>query len=107
MTGTQLLVSIVKSWRINLKPEYRGFRCADCQKYIRGAWHHQLDSEGYKVEVHFCKSCQEKPGLSKTKFKSFTCDICKRNMFKSFHVWTKKGKILIESHYCKKCYESK
>lgn len=97
------LLSIVKTWKVNPKPEYRGFRCADCQKYIRKAWHHFLDYGGYKVPVHFCNACQKKLGSKEPKFKSFTCDKCKKNIFKAFHIWMKKGNILVENHYCKKC----
>jgi type II secretory ATPase GspE/PulE/Tfp pilus assembly ATPase PilB-like protein len=28
------LLRIVQSWNINKGPEYRGFRCANCQRYI-------------------------------------------------------------------------
>lgn len=50
-------LKIVKTWKIKLTPEYRGFRCGKCQKPIRKAWHVWLDKGRYKLEVHFCKKC--------------------------------------------------
>ena len=51
------LVKTVQSWNIKLGAEYRGFRCAHCQKYMHKAWHIWLDDKGYKCEVHLCKNC--------------------------------------------------
>jgi hypothetical protein len=51
------LLIIVKSWNINPNPEYRGFRCASCQRKMHKAWHVWLNSDGYKLEVHFCRKC--------------------------------------------------
>jgi len=36
------LLRIVQTWNLNPKPEYRGFRCANCQRYIHRSWHHWL-----------------------------------------------------------------
>jgi len=54
------ILKIVKSWKINPVPEYRGFRCAKCQRFMRKAWHVWLNHKGYKLEVHFCKECFKK-----------------------------------------------
>lgn len=105
MDNSKTLLKIVKTWNIKLQPEYRGFRCANCQRYIHKAWHHYLDYGGYKTPVHFCNKCQKKSKLNKGTLKSFTCDQCGKNMFKAFHIWNKKGQIMIEAHYCKKCFE--
>jgi len=55
----ETLLKIVRTWNLKPKPEYRGFRCANCQKYMRKAWHHWLAKGGYKTPVHFCHVCQE------------------------------------------------
>ena len=52
---------------MNPKPEYRGFRCANCQKYMRKAWHHWLFKGGYKTPVHFCIRCEKDFKLNKIK----------------------------------------
>jgi beta-phosphoglucomutase-like phosphatase (HAD superfamily)/RNase P subunit RPR2 len=56
----EILLKIVKTWDLKPKPEYRGFRCANCQKHMRKAWHYWLARGGYKTPVHFCHACQEK-----------------------------------------------
>jgi len=63
----KILLRIVKTWDIQEKPEYREFRCANCQRYIFKAWHYYLDEGGYKTPVHFCKKCGDKLGLNKIK----------------------------------------
>lgn len=99
------LLKIIKTWNIKLKPEYRGFRCADCQRHMHKAWHHYLNSGGFKTPVHFCSKCQKKFGSNDGNYQIFVCDKCGRNMFKSFHIWTKKGKTLEETHFCKECFK--
>jgi len=59
------LLRIVRTWRPGERPEYRGFRCANCQRSIRKAWHHWLDCCGYKTPVHFCAACEKKFRASK------------------------------------------
>ena len=54
------ILRIVRLWRIKRTPEYRGFRCAKCQRVMRKAWHVWLRDGGFKVEVHFCKRCYAK-----------------------------------------------
>ncbi len=54
----QTLLKIVQSWQINERPEYRGFRCAYCQRYILKAWHHWLTEGEYITPVHFCNTCE-------------------------------------------------
>ena len=103
MIFRETLLQIVKKWNINSEPEYRGFRCADCQRYVRNAWHHELNYGGFKTPVHFCNSCQKKFGSGSGAFKIFTCDKCRQNHFKMFHVWKKIGKNLEEIHFCKVC----
>lgn len=68
------LLKIVKTWKIRWTPEYRGFRCAKCQKYLQKAWHVWLDKGGFKLEVHFCKECGDKLRLNK-KIKGLIYDL--------------------------------
>lgn len=88
-----------------MRPEYRGFRCADCQRYLHKAWHYYLNYNGFKTPVHFCNICQKKSGLKNGIRKIFTCDKCGRNIFKSFHIWSKEGKNLVETHFCRECFK--
>ena len=100
-----LLLQTVWTWKINEKPEYRGFRCANCQRYIYKAWHHWLKTGGYKTPIHFCNECEANLKLRiKGIYKTFTCDRCKKKMRKAWHVWTKKDNILSEDHFCKTCF---
>lgn len=103
MDEQKILLKIVKTWKITLTPEYRGFRCADCQRYLHKAFHHQLNYGGFNTPVHFCKNCHKKSNLADVILRSLTCDNCARNMFKAYHIWAKKGKNMIETHYCKEC----
>ena len=57
---SKILLKIVKTWKINKKPEYRGFRCAYCQQYMNKAYYYWLDNSEYKTPVHFCRRCREK-----------------------------------------------
>ena len=53
------LLKIVETWRPSEQPEYRGFRCANCQEYKNEAWYHWVNSGGYKLPVHMCKEICE------------------------------------------------
>lgn len=59
MKDQEILLRIVKTWDLNPKSEYRGFRCASCQNYVKKAWHHWLTDGGYKAPVHFCNKCEK------------------------------------------------
>lgn len=102
-----LLLEIVKSWQIPQLPEYRGFRCANCQRYIFKAWHYLLNKNEYLTPVHFCKNCQRKFNLRGGIYKKFTCDKCKKQIRKAWHIWKRKGNTLTEIHLCKKCFKLK
>lgn len=54
------LLRIVRTWRPSASPEYRGFRCANCQRQMHKAWYHWLGCCGYRTPVHFCASCERK-----------------------------------------------
>lgn len=62
-----ILLAILKTWDIKPKPEFRGFRCANCQEYMESAWHHFLHSGGFVTPIHFCDGCEEgfKAGMLK------------------------------------------
>jgi len=103
----KVLLGIVQTWSISEKPEYRGFRCASCQKYLHKAWHYYLRGRRYNTPVHFCNVCKAKLSALKNKgiYKGFTCDNCRKKMYKAWHVWSKKGKggVMSEAHLCKQC----
>jgi hypothetical protein len=50
----QLLLETVETWNLNEYPEFRGFRCANCQQYKNQAWYHWLNSGDYRLPVHMC-----------------------------------------------------
>ena len=53
------LIAIAETWVLSDRPEFRGFRCADCQQYlIDNAWHYFLREGGYLLAVHFCGTCR-------------------------------------------------
>jgi hypothetical protein len=54
-----LLLQIANTWQPSEKPEYRGFRCANCQQYKNEAWYHWLDTNGYKLPIHLCNDTCE------------------------------------------------
>lgn len=62
-----IFLKIVKTWQLKELPEFRGFRCANCQKYMNKAWYHWLDEGGYKTPVHFCDKCEKEYGCSQIK----------------------------------------
>jgi RNase P subunit RPR2 len=112
---TKTLLRIVKTWNIKEKPEYRGFRCALCQKYIHKAYYYWLDSSEYLTPVHFCKDCRKKfetgkiqvtkPCLSVNR-KTFGLDFEKnfiqkcKNLIKK---WNIKSKPIYKTFTCDNC----
>ncbi len=50
----KILLSIVETWRLSEKPEYRGFRCANCQQYKNKARYHWVNTAGCKFPIHMC-----------------------------------------------------
>lgn len=54
----RLLLKIIGTWQPNNNPEYRGFRCGICQKYINKGWHHWLYSDNYLLPIHICIDCE-------------------------------------------------
>lgn len=114
-TKNKTLLRIVKSWNLSEKPEYRKFRCANCQKYVSKAYYYWIDAGGYKTPVHFCKKCQKKfelekieitkPGLTVSR-KTFGLDfekkfiqICKEIIKK----WNTKTKPIYKIFTCDYC----
>jgi hypothetical protein len=66
MTNTkkEVLLSIVKTWNISERPEYRGFRCACCQEYKNEAWYHWVTSHNFLLPLHLCDTKCEKALLN-------------------------------------------
>ncbi len=54
-----LLLQIVETWRPSQFPEYRGFKCANCQQYKNKAWYHWLSLGDYKLPIHICNDICE------------------------------------------------
>lgn len=55
----QALLKIVQTWNLSKDPEYRRFRCANCQTHMLGAvFHHLLNLGGFICPVHLCRNCQ-------------------------------------------------
>lgn len=81
MDEQKLLLEVVERWNPNPKPEYRGFRCANCQKYNLqdGAWHHLLSSGGFLNPVHFCDECEAKFNASNLQLTSPKTEVDIRN----------------------------
>lgn len=114
MTSQKILLKIVKTWKINSKPEYRGFGCASCQKPIRGAWYHWLATAGYKTPVHFCNRCEKKFRLNeievkkpivkvdKSKFIKFPENV-KSKLQKAVHKWNIQSKPIYKIFICDNC----
>lgn len=50
----QTLLKIVETWRLSESPEYRGFRCANCQEYKDEAWYHWVNTGDYRLPIHMC-----------------------------------------------------
>ena len=108
------LLNIIKTWNINEKPEYRGFRCANCQKYLHKAWHYWCVNKDYKVPVHFCNKCESifklskikivKPrtSINKAKFNLKLLDIEKR-LKKIINRWNTKVKPTYKTFTCDSC----
>ncbi len=63
------LLKIVKTWHITPGRSYRIFKCGNCRRVLRRAWHHWLDSAQFKTPVHLCKSCQKNLEISYPKAK--------------------------------------
>ena len=55
----EVLLKIVETWRPSEKPEYRGFRCANCQEYKNEAWYHWVNAGGYRLPIHMCNDMCE------------------------------------------------
>lgn len=58
MCSQEILLKIVETWDISEAPEYRGFRCANCQKYKNEAWHHWVNTGGFRLQIHLCDTCE-------------------------------------------------
>ena len=113
----KILLRIVQSWNLKHKPEYRGFRCANCQKHMHKAWHYWCVSKDYKTPVHFCNKCESdfkslklniaesKKMIDKEKFELKSVNLEKRlgSIIKN---WNTKTKPIYKTFTCDYCAES-
>lgn len=118
MNNRNLLLQIVQTWNIKQKPEYRDFKCAVCQKYIRKAFYYLLNYGGYKTFLHFCKKCQKKINSEKIKIKKPEIKFNRKKFglqfekeFTSFckkivQKWQNKKTPIYQSFICEKCKKS-
>lgn len=80
------LLRIVRSWDIKRIPEYRGFRCAICQRYVYKAWHYWLLNQYFRTPVHICKVCQNNPKMPEGQKSSHTSvQICSNTSWNSWN----------------------
>lgn len=57
-------IELLRKWEIDWTPRYRGFICACCGKEIKKAWHiHCMDGE-FKREIHLCRECGRRYGMT-------------------------------------------
>ena len=93
----KILLKIVETWRPSESPEYRGFRCANCQEYKNEAWYHWVntgdESGNYKLPIHMCNDTCEpqfQAGIIQVdQTKHATVD---RETFGNNHEYTKEAK---------------
>jgi len=114
-TKTKTLLKIVETWSLSQKPEYRGFRCANCQKYIHKGYYYWLDGGDYKTPVHFCKKCQRKFESGKIKITKPTIPVNRQtfglnfpenfiHLFKNLiQNWDTKAKPIYKIFTCDNC----
>ena len=112
------LLRIVQTWNLNPKPEYRGFRCANCQRYIHRSWHHWLNSKGYKPPVHLCQNCEKQSRrgnlnivttrrpVAKSKFRSNLPSKVMQGLGSIVRSWRSLNKLVHKSFTCDKCRAS-
>lgn len=71
MDEQAILLKIVQTWNISSTPEYRGFRCAYCQRYRNQSWYHWLRSGKFIVPLHLCnEKCHTKFEQGELEFKT-------------------------------------
>ncbi len=92
----QKLLQIVQTWNISKNPQYRRFRCGNCQNLLKNnVWHYQLNSGGFSTLVHLCNDCETSFNFGI--LKPLTCDKCGINLEIDeegypigYHVWENK-----------------
>ncbi|MDP1538811.1 MAG: HAD hydrolase-like protein [bacterium] len=111
----EILLKIVRTWDLKPSPEYRGFRCANCQKYMHKAWHHWLTKGGYKTSVHFCDKCEKdfrlgaikinKPRIpvDESKFIFKLPQKINKKIIKIVHSWNNEGRPVYRMFTCDNC----
>jgi len=51
------IADVVMRWNVNKSPEFRAFKCGNCLKEIKKAWHYWFSFQGVRCEVHLCDLC--------------------------------------------------
>lgn len=92
-----LLLSIVETWRISEKPEYRGFRCAHCQEYKNEAWYHWVNTGGYKLPIHLCdEKCEQAFQNNSLQIDPAKRQVVDRNSFGTGFIYSQENSIQFE-----------
>jgi len=69
------LLSLVRCWVPNERPERRAFRCGWCGESLgNGAWHFLLRGGGYFTPVHLCGSCHQHKGVVQVELRPLLFD---------------------------------
>ena len=112
MDEQKLLLEIVERWNPNPDPEYREFRCANCQQYNLedGAWHHLLNSGDFLNPVHFCDGCEAKFKNSSLEITGPKTEVDIRNfsqipenLRQIVSLWPKDSKVVKKQIECDNC----
>ncbi len=78
----EILLSIVETWNPSQTPEYRGFKCANCQKFKNEAWYHWVNTGGYRLPIHMCNdTCEPAFRAGQIKIDDSRRNIVDRNKF--------------------------
>jgi RNase P subunit RPR2 len=114
----EILLNIVQTWNLKKIPEYRGFRCANCQKPLYRAWHYWCSTGGYKTPVHFCNDCERDFRFSNIKIVKRKKRVNKKNfnlklpqtisvrLKKIVAGWNIKAKPIYKTFICDNCGEN-
>jgi len=115
MNDQKVLLRIVQTWNLSPKAEYRGFRCANCQNYMKKARYHYLVTGGYKTPVHFCNKCEDKFKSNSIEIKKPIIKVKKSGFISKFQKdikkklekisgnWTGKTKPIFKIFTCDDC----
>lgn len=85
----KILLKIVGTWRPSEIPEYRGFRCANCQQYKNEAWYHWVNTGNYRLPIHLCNDiCQPMLQSNTIQIDEKKKQVVNRNIFGNSYTYT-------------------